>query len=77
MKDLGLICILIEKEPDIAIHVSSLTGVLTNSAALFFKRLGVQCIVFAVILRRRPSSILLTGRGRVWNIKYLFLDLAV
>lgn len=75
--DLGLICILIEKELDIAIHISSLAGVLTNSAALFFKRLGVQRIVFAVILRRRPSSILLTGRGRVWNMKYLFLDLAV
>lgn len=44
--DPGLIRMLMEKEADIVIHVSSLAGVLNSSVVLFFKRLGVKRIVF-------------------------------
>lgn len=44
--DPGLIRLLKEKEQDIVIHVSSLATVLNSSSVTFFRKLGVERIIF-------------------------------
>ncbi|HHY28342.1 MAG TPA: U32 family peptidase [Desulfitobacterium dehalogenans] len=72
--DPGLIRMLIEKEPDIVIHVSSLAGVLNSSAALFFKKLGVKRVVFPRYLEAKTLKKIIDRAGEDLEYEVFILN---
>ncbi len=61
--DPGLIRILMEKEPEIVIHVSSMAGILNSSAVIFFKNLGVKRIIFPRYLETKTLRKIIEAAG--------------
>lgn len=61
--DPGLIRILREKEPDIVIHVSSLATVLNSCSVNFFKKLGVERIIFPRYLNVKTLREIIKASG--------------
>ncbi len=72
--DPGLIRMLIGKEPDMVIHVSSLAGVLNSSAVLFFKKLGVKRIVFPRYLEAETLKKIMDRAGEDLEYEVFILN---
>lgn len=72
--DPGLIRILKEKEQDIVIHVSSLAAVLNSSSVNFFRKLGVERIIFPRYLNVNSLNTIISTCGRELEYEVFILN---